>query len=214
MKRGISIKLIENNQQIQTAILNAMLPQIDTYMDKVANYIKINLPTLINEAIAEQPEYISLISGSLRLELGVPDAEQRVQQLISIWINNIQTLYNKPRIIAGKIKSNITIKAIRSDFSDVLGLDIAEITDYNTGSVIPWLEWLLLEGTTTLVKDHEVVFGPSDRSRTGYAIMLESAGNWQVPSEYAGTKGDNWITRAINSYQDKINDLLKKALSQ
>lgn len=214
MKRGLSLKIVENNQQIQAAILNAMLPQIDSFMAKAKTYIQNNIADLISQAILEQPEYVSLVNGSLRLELGIPDADQRVAQLISVWINSIQITYQKPRIIAGKIKSSIDIKAIKSDFSDVLGLDASEVVDYNTGSVIPWLEWLLLEGTTTLVKDYEVVFGPSPRSRTGYAIMMESNSDWRVPSEYAGTKGDNWITRALYAYNDKINDLLKKALSQ
>ena len=214
MKHGISLKLLENNQQIQVAILNGMLPQIDSFMDKAVKYIKSNLPILIREAIIEQPEYNSLINGSLKLELGIPDAEQRIDQLLNIWISNIQTIYQKPRIIGGKIKSNITVKAIKSDFSDVIGSDVSEVIDYNTGSVIPWLEWLLLEGTATLVKDHEVAFGPNPASRTGYAIMLESDKDWQIPSEYSGTKGDNWITRGINTYKDKINDLLKKALIQ
>jgi len=212
MKSSLSLKIVESNQEIQTAILKAMLPQIDSFMGGAMDRIKNTLPPLISEAILSQPEYMSLINGSLKLELGIPDPEQRVQELINIWINNIQISYQKPKIVSAKIKSSISIKAIKANFSDILGNDVAEVTDFNTGSVIPWLEWLLLEGTTTLVKDYEVAFGPNTRSRTGYAIMVDSDSSWSVPSQYAGTLSDNWITRAISNYKDDIDKLLQKAL--
>ena len=212
MKSSLSLKLIESNQEIQTAILKAMLPQIDSFMGSVVDRIKKGLPELISQAILTQPEYVSLTNGTLKLELGIPDPEQRVQELMNIWINNIQISYQKPKIVSAKIKSNISVKAIKADFSDILGKDVAEIIDFNTGSVIPWLEWLLLEGTSTLVKDYEVAFGPNSRSRTGYAIMIDSDSSWSVPSQYAGTLSDNWITRAISSYKDDIDELLQKAL--
>jgi hypothetical protein len=213
MKSAISLKLLESNAQIQIAILNAMLPQVDSFMTNVMKKIESDLPDLINEAIISQPEYNSLLNGTLKLELGIPDPEQRIQELLSIWIKNIDISYQKPKIVSSKIKSSISIKAIKADFSDVLGNDLAEVVDFNTGSVIPWLDWLLLEGSTTLVKDYEVSFGPNPRSRTGYAIMVDSNSDWKVPSEYSGTRSDNWITRAINSYKDNINKLLQKALS-
>lgn len=213
MKSNLSLKLVESNQEIQTAILKAMLPQIDSFMGSVADRIKKNLPELISQAILAQPEYVSLTNGTLKLELGIPDPEQRIQELINIWINNIQISYQKPKIVSAKIKSTISVRAIKADFRDVLGNDLAEVVDFNTGSVIPWLEWLLLEGTSTLVKDYEVSFGPNPRSRTGYAIMVDSDSSWSVPSQYAGTLSDNWITRAINNYKDDIDKLLQKALT-
>lgn len=206
-----SISLLETNSDIQNAILGAMLPKCSSIISGAKNYLLTEIPPIISEAILNQPEYISLTSGSLRLELGVPDAEQRVSELIKTWISSPAIKSVGPIIKAGQIRSSISISYIRSDFSDVISTDIAEIIDANTGSVVPWLRWLLLDGSVDLVKGYDVVFGNNPRSRTGGAIMRSSTRNWSIPSSFAGTQQDNWITRAINSVSNDIDALLQKA---
>jgi len=211
----ISFKIAESNSQLERAILNALLPDTIEYMNKASVFIKNNLYPLLKSAILSQPEYESLVNGQLRLELGIPDASSRVQDLIDIWISNAVVEYKKPSIVNNKIKSSLSIKMIKVDFSDVVNLRLAHIDRATIGATIPWLEWLLLEGTATLVDNYEVFIGPNNRSRTGSAIMKASEGDsWSIPSEFAGTIGDNWITRAIDSMKDNVQELLKKALSQ
>ena len=78
------------------------------------------------------------------------------------------------------------------------------------GYSLPWLQWLLLDGTKVLIDSHQVVIGPNLRSRTSMAIMRPGSG-WSVPNEFAGTQNNNWLTRAIDSSSDSINNLLKRA---
>jgi len=61
--------------------------------------------------------------------------------------------------------------------------------------------------------NYEIVIGPNKYSRTGYAIMKPASGSWSVPSEFAGTITDNWITRAIQTSETDINNLLRKIFS-
>jgi hypothetical protein len=35
--------------------------------------------------------------------------------------------------------------------------------------------------------------------------------NWKVPAQYAGTLNDNWITRALDSAESDIQDILNRA---
>lgn len=211
----ISFKLSETDSEINKAILNSLLPMATSYMGKVIRYIESNLSPTITEAILSAPEYESLNSGILKAELGIPDASIRVNELINVWIRNIETHYNPPKITNSQIKSSFTIKMIRTDFRDVLGSTNAEIIHYNTGSIVPWLRWLLLEGTATLVDNYEVVLGAHSRSRTGLAIMKKADNkSWSMPSEFAGTIDDNWITRSIKSAEPQINKLLERALQQ
>jgi hypothetical protein len=77
------------------------------------------------------------------------------------------------------------------------------VTD-SKGYSLPWLKWLLFEGSKPLIKNYSVKFGSNKRSRTGQAIMISSNKNWKVPSEFAGTVTNNWITRAIDRASDKI----------
>ena len=210
-----SLSIVETNSVIEKAILNALLPEATAFMNNASNYIKNNIYTIIKDSIISQPEYDSLVNGQLRLELGVPDAASRIEDLINVWINNTVVEYKAPKISNNRIKSSFTIKMIKANFSDVLGLGLANVETSIAGAGIPWLQWLLLDGTAIVVDNYEVQIGPNNRSRTGYAIMKNSEGmGWGVPPEYAGTIGDNWITRAIEASKTNIEKLLEKALLQ
>lgn len=209
-----TVSLVESNSDIQQAIASAMLPQCSKILDKAKTYLLAEIPVILSKAILSQPEYISLTSGTLRLELGIPDAEQRVSELINKWISSPNINIIGPSIKAGQIQASLSIKYIRSNFADVITLDIAETRDANTGSIVPWLRWLLLDGSVDLVSGYDVFFGPNPRSRTGGAIMRSSPKNWSIPSSFSGTEEDNWITRAINSVSNDIQSVLQKAISQ
>ncbi|NBU33424.1 hypothetical protein EB118_15300 [bacterium] len=211
----LSLKILENNSQIEKSICVALLPQVTTYFNNVVQFIKLKLPILLKSIIIESPEYLALTKGNLRLELGIPDAEMRIDDIIDTWLQNMVIQYKPPQIQNNKIKTSLSIEMIKSDFSDVISLSSAEIQDNISGSIVPWLRWLLLEGTATLVKNYEVTFGPNSRSRTGFAVMTEAKNqDWGVPAEYAGTSSDNWITRTIERSKQDINKLIVEALSQ
>jgi hypothetical protein len=207
----LNLKLIANNQSIGKDILIALLPDIIDYMNNVIKYIKINLPEVVRNAIVSTPEYQSLVGGQLQFELGIPDVNQKISGLLNIWMNNIVYEYQIPRIANNKIIGNFSVGMIRVDFDDVIYSEYATIRDVK-GYSLPWLEWLLTEGTKVLVPSHEVIFGASSHSRTGNAVMRKNKNrSWKVPSQYAGTLNDNWITRALDSAEPDIQDILNKA---
>lgn len=207
-----NIKLLDNNKTISQNILRAMLPQISDYMKDVIQYLKSNLPTVIRNAIINSPEYDSILNGSLQYEFGIPDPASKLSGLLETWGKNIQVNYSPPKISNGIIRSSFSVNMIRVDFSDVLYSDYAIVQDTLRGYSLPWLEWLLLEGNKTIIKNQNVVIGPNRSSRTGFALMRESSSSWKVPSEYAGTISDNWITRAIDNAESSINAVIEKAL--
>lgn len=200
----LSLKLIDNNSKIYTSILDALLPQVNKYMISSINEIKSKIPNIIKTAIINTPEYESLINGKLKYELGINDSTEKLAGLIELWSSRILVNYNKPRISMNKIISSVSINMIRVDFSDVLYSEYAYVVDSFRGYSLPWLEWLLLEGNRTIVKDHSVKIGLNKYSRTGLAIMVPSKQSWRVPSEFAGTISNNWITRAIDNAEENI----------
>lgn len=207
----LSFKIIESNDEIQSRILKALIGDCRLYMNRVLTTIQQELQPIVYLAITNRPEYISLISGTLRLELGIPDANTKVANIINHWMSNINYTYQKPTIEGKKIKSSIEISLIKTDFSDVLSSSDAQVVDTIRGYSLPWLEWLLLDGRKIIVPKYSVVFGPNPRSRTGGAMMKVSSTSWKVPSEYSGTIADNWITRAIDDASGFIDDLLQRA---
>jgi hypothetical protein len=208
---NISIDILESTNEITTRILNALLPQVTTFFDKAFDNCKNDINNIVSEAIIASPEYQSILSGKLRYEFGLPDSDARLSSILSI-ISNIKTNYNKPKISKSQIQGSFSLYMIPSDYSELLS-SAAAIFTTEKGSKLEWLKWLLLLGDKTIIKDYVVEIGPNSRSRTGNAIMVGSVkGRWNVPPEFAGTKNNNWITRAIDSVNDNIEQLLAKSL--
>lgn len=208
-----TFKLLDSQKDIQQKILKAMLSQVSSIIDDAISKIKNNLPTIISQNIINSPEYSSLLSGKLKYEFGIPNPDSKLASLIDVWSTNILYTYQKPFISGTKIKSTFSANMIRADFSDVLYSDFAAVVDIARGYSLPWLEWLLLEGNKTIIKNYEVKIGPSRSSRTGYALMKPSTKSWKVPSEFSGTFSDNWITRAIDKAAPQIETLLDGVFS-
>ena len=210
---NLNIKILESDNEINKAILSALLPEVTNYMNNGISTIKRELPNIIKTAIENTPEYSSIMSGKLKYEFGIPDSSIKLNNLIDIWIDNIRYPYTKPTIMGNKINSTFEVNAIRADFAEVLYSNDALVIDNIRGYNLPWLEWLLLEGNKTIISKQEVVIGPNNFSRTGNAIMRDSKQSLKVPSEFSGTVTNNWITRAIDGVEGNIQSLLDRAFS-
>jgi hypothetical protein len=207
-----SIEILESNTDISKYILNALLPQVNSYFENVFDKASKQIEQIVITSIKNAPEYSSLVSGDLRAEFGLPDSESRVNNIIEFW-KNIRIKYNRVKIKNNStLSGSFTLSMIPSDFSDVINLPSASFTT-EKGSQLNWLQWLLLFGNQTIIKDYEIKLGPNPNSRTGLAVMKGViSGKWSVPAEFAGTENNNWITRAIDSAESDINKLLKNSL--
>jgi hypothetical protein len=208
------LKLLESNLEISQNIMKALLPDIADYFKDVIYSLKANLPPVIRNTIINSSEYQSILNGQLQYEFGIPDPGSKLAGLLDIWSQTIKVTYNAPTISGNKIKGSFSVNMIRVDFSDVLYSEYAIVYDALRGYSLPWLEWLLLEGNKTIISNYGVIIGPNKSSRTGMAVMRQSSGSWKVPSQFAGTIGDNWITRAIDNAENEIENVINKALDQ
>lgn len=207
----LSLDILESNDEISKKILQALIPQINNFLQNAFNKIKPKLVSIVIEAIKAAPEYNSLLSGQLQAEFGIPDSSSRLNNLLNIW-ENITFELQQATIKNNEITGGFILNMIKSDYSDVINSDSAIFTT-EKGTDLRWLEWLLLFGNKTIIKDYTIILGPNPRSRTGKAIMRGvTSGKWRVPPEFAGYANDNWITRAIDSVDDEINNLLQKNL--
>ncbi|NBT09167.1 MAG: hypothetical protein EBS98_10260 [Chitinophagia bacterium] len=207
---NFKLKLLDTDKQINTNILQALIPEIDDYLKKNLSKLRQSLPNLIRSILMNTPEYNSLMGGQLQFEFGIPDPSSAISSIINIWSNNIKIEYNGPKISSSRVRASFSVSLIRSDYADVLSSDDALVIDNLRGYNLPWLEWLLLEGNKIIVRKQQVEFGPNIASRTGNAIMRPSNKSWRVPSEFAGTITNNWITRAIDNSESQIYDLLDR----
>lgn len=210
-----SLKILESNKEIQNRIAKALLPAVSKYMNSIMILLKKELPVVLYSAIVNSPEYPEILRGRLRYEFGIPSPARKLSGLLEIWTENVNVMYTQPTIASstGNISAKLNVGLVKADYSDVLGTNYAEVYDVVNGYTLPWLKWLLLDGSVPIIKDHFVVIGPNRRSRTGMAVMRQDTNkSWSVPKQYAGTQRDNWITRAIFSSRTEIQQVLEKAL--
>jgi hypothetical protein len=205
------INILESDAQISKNILNALLPQVDKLLKNSFNKCEKIIPDLVISAIKSSRTYDSLTSGGgkLRLDFGLPNSKSSVDSILAV-LNNIKLDYTKPSIKGNQISGGFALSMIKADYSDIIGLPAAKVQT-EKGEVLDWLQWLLLFGDKTIIKDYEVKIGNNQRSRTGGAVMVKG-GRWGVPSEFAGTIKKNWITEAIDSIEDQVQNLLSKSL--
>lgn len=213
MVKALSIKLQVDatTKQIGNDIVKHLVGEVREYFDDSISKIKDAIVQIITDAITNSPEYISLVNGQLKAEFGLPDSENRVNALLDFWQNTYIEFSN---VVAtgGKLKGKFTLNMIKSDFSDAINLPEAIFTT-EKGTDLNWLQWLLLFGDTTIIKDYEVELGANPRSRTGLAVMKKTLrGKWRVPSEFSGTINNNWITRSIDSVSAEIENLIQSSL--
>lgn len=204
-----NLKILENNQTINNRILKAFKSELIPVLTNVFEQSQQDITELIHNAIIQSNTYQSLLNGELKAEFGLPDSADRLDDILSFW-QKIYAKFDKPRISNDKIIGGFKIQMIQENFRDVLGLSAASFVT-NKGDRLDWLEWLLLFGKKTIIKDYNIVFGNFKTSRTRMAIMRQNIqGKWSVPTEYAGTIKNNWITRVIDSLDDDIHNILQK----
>jgi len=213
MTLRINIKLLETDGQIKKAILDSIKDVLDTAISKSLNRIQQDLKALTIDNLKKEPEYASLRTGQLRYEFGIPDTIIVDRVIEDICEGKI--LRNPVKVGTKGISGNIKYILIDEDKVNASMGGPDGIVQDAKGYTLPWLKWLLTQGTAPIVKNFEVKLGPNPNSRTGMAIMVESNENWGVPPQFAGVKDNNWITRAISSInEDLFFQIIQKNIEQ
>lgn len=204
-----NVSLVESDAVIIKRILEALVPLVQQRIDKALPKIDMDLKNVIRNAIASQQEYRSLTSsnGQLRLEFGIADpglVDRAIDALVATSIIKI----NKVKSVGARLTGGFSISFMPDNAVLSVSQQFSVITE--KGTQLPWLQWLLFYGISSIVKDYDVVFEPNPNSRTGGAIMRPSSSAWRVPPEYAGVPGNNWITKAVDDLEKPIIAIFNK----
>lgn len=210
----IDLKLLDSEATIKNKILTSIKETISEAFGRSIGPLRESISRAVYNAITTEPEYQSLVSGQLQYEFGIPESAQKVNEIVKIWTEHV-VVEATPVTIAGYgLKGGFTINMIQDDYGDVLSSAAARIIDEAKSTVLPWLEWLLLNGNKIIVRNYEVQVGPSPYSRTGLAIMKPSKQNWRVPPEFSGTTSNNWVIRALDKLDSSIPNLIQQEVEK
>lgn len=199
---NISIKLMDSDTTIRRKILESISEHVDKALSKSLIDIKIHIQRIMRDSILNQPEYQSLMSGQLRYEFGI-EFDYIVDAIVrevknTVRVSKRNTTFNRSGVSGGLIVEILNDE----DIINLTQLRRAFVEDNKRNYALPWLRWLLLEGTNPIIKNYEVKIGPNRFSRTGMAIMIDSDASWSVPNNFAGTISNNWLTRAIDAMNE------------
>jgi hypothetical protein len=159
---------------------------------------------LLQQSIERQREWINLLSGDPRglgADFGIPAGSEgaRLQKFLEIWLDSVNVT-TELRLFKKTFRFKIFVNAIKANYEDVLDTQEALVYNINKNNTqtLPWLEWLLLFGDRTVIKDHSVrrFARPVKGSRSGKALM-KLGGSFAVNPLYSGTLKNNFITDAV-----------------
>lgn len=207
------IKLIDNQNTISKKFIDHLYPKVVNVLGFAAPQIKTRIKLIVDTAIENSDTYQSLIGGTLRSDFGFTDGTPFADAVRTTVVNGIEVRVNKLRKSALSIKGGIYVGLVPASYTDFLSHPLSSYA--SKGGQVDWLEWLLLAGTQIVVVDHHIVYSSAKSvvnfSRSGEALMYPG-GTYSVPSIYAGTKDDNWITRVIFSLQPDIEDIIQEEI--
>lgn len=243
MQTPFGMNFTVDGRDLEKFVKQGVSQELQTMLRRVVPELTHRAQEMVAEAIESSPEWRQLLdvgSGdnvTLREHFGLADPYPVLKRIVQAVQNGIVVEVAPP---AGNSLGSITVRILPGDYAAVLNVEGAEYISqgrfrrarqsnrvfYPNEShpytyVIPWLRWLLLGGSGIILIETEINTKATAResSRTGRAIMVHPTKRppqgWRVPTEYAGTEDDNWLTRALRDARvgEKIQELIKRAFS-
>ena len=213
------LEITSTDAEIEQMILQQIADDLNSVFSSVGREVEKNIKPIVFNAIHECFELQSLRGSFLRASLGLTttkaiNASQQIAQAVSDSVV-VKTKKINPKNLSGGLELFVQPE----DYANVLSVSEASVNyrsrRFKTNINIPWLDWLLTKGDQILISGFEFQPGSNlGRSRAGR--MVESPmGNWRISPEFAGTKSDNFITRAFDrNIQDKIVNAVKKTINK
>ncbi len=213
----VNLKLIDTQNQVRDKMLKELKRFFSGVMVATTKLIRKRFISVIGAAILDSPEMQSLMSstGKLKGELGVPNATQRVDEIVKAWLRSIEITASPVKKFGPQLRGGIKIKFIKKNWKDILQLPSASYTTAK-GEIMPWLQWLLIEGDRTIINDYRVILTTKvfPASRTGLGLMVFKKNNrWRVPPEFSGTPRNNFVTRSLAKIEPKLKRIIETSLT-
>lgn len=214
MVAKLKVRVVGGARGFGKGIIDGLLKDLTQAIKRAESSIVRRVRTIIFNRLVNSPEVVALRDfGGLGGEIGVPNIEQRMQRIIQIWVKSTKVKFTPFRKVGTRVTGGFTITAVNSSFKDVLSAPDAKfVTEH--ADILPWLEWLLLEGNRGIVQGYTIGIAPR-RSRTGNFVMSQVEGDaWHVPPEFSGTLNNNFVTRALDGVNEQIEKILAEEINK
>lgn len=210
MPIDIKLDIEANYNEIEAQVRQNLQNYIVILIGAAIPNIKKRVGDILTSVIETSPEYISLLNGELRAQFGLEQPQQALTEIVATIIENIEVSYSGPNT---ESLGSIVVEVLRDDYTDLIAIPDASYESVSLrtgqGSVINWLEWLLLEGDRIIIAGYQINQSEErSSSRTGRAIMIKGGG-WRVPPEFSGTAEHNWLSRVTDNVEGVVQQIIQ-----
>jgi hypothetical protein len=210
----VSMALKEPRSKVEKALIVAIKPLLNKHLRAVARRVQSKVRAAFKRAFLRSEIYRSLTSGELWHEFGLVDPYSKLSAILEFLLESIivsPTEFKGVRGLGG-FTGGLRLTLLNLDFSNLYSLD-ASIQETEKGDILAWLNWLLENGATTIIRDYKYKAIESNASRSGLGLMVQR-GRWSVPMWAQGTKNNNWLTRIFTEIQDEIELIIEYEVSK
>ena len=208
---GTRLQLVTTPSQFAATVQFLTPKPIDRILTKARPAIQNRISNLLRTAIETSKTIQSLKNGKLQVDFGLTDgaASAATADIVNAVVSSVNVFFQKSR--RGKTLGSLVIQIDPATVSAVVQASPHGIYNSN-GHQITWLDWLMTRGTKIVVEDFEVVstVDYDDRSRSGGGFMISTGGFFRVDPKFAGTAGDNFITKAIIANDENIRRIIQE----
>jgi len=193
---SISLKLLDNPNDISRKINNVINNSLPKILKRAVNPVLDTVRQFFIETIKEDPTFRAISEDTnFRVSLGIVEPQPLLDYLVNYLADNINITIDK------NIFNLVLLRPGYTAIADDPRFIITELTV----SPLPWLHWLLEEGSDVIIETHHVFFGDFTNrishgvpfSRTGLAIM-KKGDFFTLPQIYGPyIESDNFVTRAF-----------------
>ena len=206
------LRLLTTDAQFSATVNFLVAPKINKILRKAKPLIQRKVSDLLRTVIEGSPAIRSLEDGVLRVDFGLEDgmADSATRDIVNAVVSSLVVEFQAP-----KSKRSLTLGSLSIRIDPAVVSSLVQVSTtagiYNSnGHNISWLNWLMTKGTEVVVEEFDVVSTEYDeRSRSGGGFMIKTGGTFRVAPEFAGTPGDNFITRAIIANQNNISNIIR-----
>ena len=209
---GTRLRLVTTPSQFAATVQFLVAPKVDKILTKAKPAIQNRISNLLRTAMESSPTIQSLKGGQLQVDFGLTDgaADAATRDIVNAVVSAVNVFFQKSR--RGKTLGKLVIQIDPAIVSTAVQTSTTNGIYNSNGNQITWLDWLMNKGTEVVIDGFEVVstINYDERSRSGGGFMLPTGGVFRVAPEFAGTAGDNFITRAIIANGPNIRTIIQE----
>lgn len=208
---SVNLKVLETSLSFKKKIEQAMLREIEDRINKNKKKAERQIASLVPSWVLASPEVQSIaqdgVPGSLHAQFGLFSGTGDIvaNDIANALAKSVSLEVDFTKRLKG---TSVTFFIQPTSFVNLLEIPLGEIRTA-TGDVLPWMRWLLLEGTRTIVSSY--TYEPDNSGRSGGGTM-RLGGIWRVPPEFSGTASENFVTRIFQNKDRQIQPILKGLL--